>query len=182
MTASWRCGPGVTMPWPGCRSSSPKCVPPKSAGGCFSIGRSRRRGDGACPRCAGTGPRPEPIASVNARPAELRSTRLNTKFTSVNHWPTRSFLSSDQPTVKASRSPSSGAIVPGLAALFLNEMNAFDADAALDRLDHVVDREARDRRRGQRLHLDAGWARDLDGSANDAAGQLVVGRNVQRDL
>ena len=72
--------------------------------------------------------------------------------------------------------------MPGLAALFLNEMNAFDADAALGRLDHVVDREARDRHRGQRLHLDTGWARDLDGSANDAAGQLRVGRNVQRDL
>jgi len=103
MTASWRCGPGVTMPWR-LSLSSPKCYDgsvrgtldrlkmcaAEECGGCSSIVRSRRRGDGACPRCAGTGPRPEPIASCNARPAKLRSPRLNTKFTSVNHWLKRS--------------------------------------------------------------------------------------------
>jgi hypothetical protein len=33
-----------------------------------------------------------------------------------------------------------GLIVTGFAALFFDQMNAFDADAALHRLDHVVDR------------------------------------------
>src|SRR3954453_21734775 len=42
-------------------------------------------------------------------------------------------------------SSSSGAIMPGFAADFLDEMDAFDANAALNRLDHVVDREAGDR-------------------------------------
>ena len=45
-------------------------------------------------------------------------------------------------------------------------MKAFDANAALDRLDHVVDRQTRDRHRGQRLHLDAGRAGDLDSGAH----------------
>ena len=43
----------------------------KSAKGCFLIGRSRRRGGGACPRYAATGLRPEPIASVTAALAEF---------------------------------------------------------------------------------------------------------------
>src|SRR5882724_11901097 len=74
------------------------------------------------------------------------------------------------------------AIMTGLAAYFLDQMNAFDANAALHRLDHVVDRKTSDRHRRQRFHLDAGWAGDLDGGADDAAGQFFVGRDVERDL
>ena len=74
------------------------------------------------------------------------------------------------------------AIVSGLAALFLDQMNAFDANAALDRLDHVVDRQARNRYRRQRLHLDAGRAGDLYGGADDAARQLLVRGDVERDF
>jgi len=36
-----------------------------------------------------------------------------------------------------------GAIMAGFAAHFFDEVNAFDADAALDRLDHVVNRQTR---------------------------------------
>jgi hypothetical protein len=72
--------------------------------------------------------------------------------------------------------------VAGIAADLLDQVNAFDADAALDRLDHVVDRQARDRDRGQRLHLDAGRARHLDAGADDAAGQLGIGCDIDRDL
>src|SRR5437667_5993496 len=75
-----------------------------------------------------------------------------------------------------------GAIMPGRAALFLDEMNALDVDAALGRLDHVVDRQARDRHRGQRLHLDAGRSGDLDACPYDAAGQFFIRRDVERDL
>src|SRR6201995_2970668 len=63
------------------------------------------------------------------------------------------------------RTAGSGPIMPRFAPRFLNEMNAFDAHAALGRLDHVVDGEAGDRHRCQRLHLDAGRARHLDGCA-----------------
>jgi len=46
------------------------------------------------------------------------------------------------------RSPSiGGAIVSGLAAFFLDEVDALDATAALHRLDHVVDRKTRNRHR-----------------------------------
>src|SRR4051812_41394055 len=66
-----------------------------------------------------------------------------------------------------------GAIMSGLAALFLDEVDALDADAAFDRLDHVVDRETRHRHRRQRLHLDAGRPGDLDGGADGAAGHFL---------
>ena len=61
-------------------------------------------------------------------------------------------------------------------------MNGFDADAAFRRLDHVVDRQARHRHRGQRFHLDPGRAGDLHGGAHDAAGQLLVGHNIHGDF
>ena len=74
------------------------------------------------------------------------------------------------------------AIMSGLAALLLDEVNALDADAALGRLDHVVDGEAGDRHGGQRLHLDAGWAGDLHGGLHDAAGQFYIRRDVEGDF
>jgi len=61
-------------------------------------------------------------------------------------------------------------------------LNALDADAALYRLDHVVDRQTRDRHGGQRLHLDTGRAGDLHRGAHNAAGEVFVGRDVQRDF
>ena len=80
------------------------------------------------------------------------------------------------------RRPHSSAVVAGLAALFLNEMNGFDAHAALDRLDHVVDRQTRDGDGGERLHLDAGRAFDLHRRSHDAAGKLAIRRDVDGDL
>src|SRR5829696_5687109 len=84
----------------------------------------------------------------------------------------------------ATPSPGStpGAIMAGLAADLLDEMDAFDANAALDRLDHVVDRKTGDRHRRQRFHLDACRTGDLDGGADDAAGQFFVWRDVEGDL
>src|SRR3954466_14224022 len=70
------------------------------------------------------------------------------------------------------REGSGRAVVPGLAALFFGQMNAVDAHAALNRLDHVIDRQAGDRHRGQRLHLDAGRAENLYGRADDTARQF----------
>ena len=48
---------------------------------------------------------------------------------------------------------------PRFAAALLDQPDALDAHAALDRLHHVVDGQAGDRDGGERLHLDAGLAR-----------------------
>src|ERR1700688_4854491 len=74
------------------------------------------------------------------------------------------------------------AVAAGAAAAFLNEPDALDAHAAFDRFHHIVDGEAGDRYRGERLHLDAGLARDLYAGPHDKAGQLGVGRDVDLDL
>src|SRR5262252_5742259 len=55
-----------------------------------------------------------------------------------------------------------GPVMPGFPAAFLDDADHLDDHAALDCLDHVVDREASDRNGGQRLHLDAGLPRHLD--------------------
>src|ERR1700722_844965 len=60
-----------------------------------------------------------------------------------------------------------GAIAPRFAAALLDQANALDAHAALDRLHHVVDGETGDRHRGQRLHLDTGLAGHLGSGAHD---------------
>src|SRR5437899_13050257 len=61
------------------------------------------------------------------------------------------------------------AVYPGFPADLLDEPDVREARAALDRLQHVVEREPRDRDRGQRLHLDTrlgrGRDRRLDGDA-----------------
>src|SRR4029079_10606133 len=57
----------------------------------------------------------------------------------------------------------------GLAAALLDQSDPLDVRATLDRLDHVVNGEARDRHRGQRFHLDAGVAFHLHGRADDKA-------------
>src|SRR4051794_19728766 len=46
--------------------------------------------------------------------------------------------------------------VPAAAAGLLQQLDALDAHAPLEALDHVVDRERRDRRGGHGLHLDPG--------------------------
>ena len=62
---------------------------------------------------------------------------------------------------------------PDLPPCLLDQADALDADAAIGGLHHVVDRQAADRDGGQRLHLDAGWAGDLDRRAHAAARQLA---------
>src|SRR6185312_6498107 len=44
---------------------------------------------------------------------------------------------------------------PAAPAGLLDQRDRGDLDAPLERLDHVVDRQGGDRRRGHRLHLDA---------------------------
>ena len=64
---------------------------------------------------------------------------------------------------------------PERPPLFAQQADALDPHAAVDRLDHVVDRQAGDRDGGQRLHLDAGLARRPSTSARHAdAGQRLV--------
>src|SRR5579862_1364290 len=68
------------------------------------------------------------------------------------------------------------------AAALFDEPNAFDAHAAFDRFDHVVDREAGDRDRGERFHLDAGFAGNFDPRSHLYSRQFDVGRDVDLDL
>src|SRR5260370_40012547 len=68
------------------------------------------------------------------------------------------------------------------AAALLEEPDRLDAHAAFERLGHVVDGEAGDRDRGQRLHLHAGSSGHLGGGADDQAGQVAVGLDLDLDL
>src|SRR5580692_8570561 len=74
------------------------------------------------------------------------------------------------------------AIMPGPAAALLDQPDAFDAHGAIDGFHHVIDGEAGDRYRRQRLHLDAGLPRDLDTRRDFDARQLGVRRGVDLDL
>ena len=59
----------------------------------------------------------------------------------------------------------------GFPAFLLDEAHTFDDHRFIDRLQHVVERQAGDRHGGQRLHLDAGLAGDFDfGCDADAGG------------
>src|SRR5216684_6980400 len=69
-----------------------------------------------------------------------------------------------------------------LAAALLDEPDRLDAHAAFERLGHVVDRETGDRDRGQRLHLHAGSSGHLGGGADEQAGQVAVGLDLDLDL
>src|ERR1700680_2775556 len=73
-------------------------------------------------------------------------------------------------------------IEAGLAAALLDEPDRLDAHAAFERLGHVVDRETGDRDRGKRLHLHAGSSRHLGGGANDQAGQVAIGLDLDLHL
>ena len=68
------------------------------------------------------------------------------------------------------------------AAAFLDQPHLFDAHAPVDRLGHVVDREAGDGDGGQRLHLDAGRPDASRLGPHGEAGQGVVGRDVDQNL
>src|SRR6202035_2710232 len=68
------------------------------------------------------------------------------------------------------------------AAAFLDQPDALDAHAAVDRLHHVIDGEAGDRYGGQRFHLDAGLAGHFCARRDANAGQLGIGRDVDFDL
>ena len=61
--------------------------------------------------------------------------------------------------------------LPGLSAFFLDEANAIDSHRFIDRLQHVVERQACDRHGSQRFHLDAGLAGDFDFSFDEDAGR-----------
>src|SRR5262245_24635800 len=75
-----------------------------------------------------------------------------------------------------------GLIEARLAAALLDEPDRLDAHAALERLGHVVDGEAGDRHRRERLHLDAGASGHLGGGADGEAGELAVGLDLDLDL
>ena len=66
-----------------------------------------------------------------------------------------------------------GAVMAAAAATLLDQPDAFNAHAALYGFHHVVDVQARDRDRGQRLHLDAGWSGNLDLRPDIDAGGFV---------
>src|SRR5580700_4568545 len=70
----------------------------------------------------------------------------------------------------------------GPATAFFDQPDSFDAHAALDRFHHVIDGETGDRYCGQRFHLNAGLAGDLDAGFDDDARQLGVRRDVDLDL
>src|SRR5262245_63334080 len=69
-----------------------------------------------------------------------------------------------------------------LAAALLEEADALDAHAALERLHHVVDGQAGDRDRGQRLHLDPSWSADLDARTHPEARRLALGLDVDGNV
>ena len=68
------------------------------------------------------------------------------------------------------------------AAALLQQADALDAHAALERLHHVVDGEAGDRDRGQRFHLHPGPAIHLDACAHVKTRQLALRRNIYGDV
>ena len=70
----------------------------------------------------------------------------------------------------------------GFAAGFFQKPDAFDTHAALDRLHHVIDGQAGDRRRRQRLHLDAGRPRHLHGRGHVNARQRGIGLEFDETL
>src|SRR5512143_2494949 len=94
---------------------------------------------GGCVRCAArsavsTRPWPSCSATVSAGNGSApASTRCNASATGINAMILRL-----------------RAVVAGLAAALLQQADALDAHAALDRLDHVVDGQAGDRHRGER--------------------------------
>ena len=79
--------------------------------------------------------------------------------------------------VRGASGPAGRIQSPLLPPLLRDEADRADLDAALDALDHVVDGQGGDGRRGHRLHLDAGLAgrRGLGADAQHA------GRAVRRD-
>src|SRR5260370_12665085 len=73
-------------------------------------------------------------------------------------------------------------IMPRPSAALLEQADALDAHATLERLDHVVDGQAGDGDRGQRFHLDPGRPSDFDAGAHPEAGRLAFGLNVDSNV
>src|SRR5262245_1685808 len=96
--------------------------------------------------------------------------------------PSSTRLSASATGISAATASPLRAIVAGLAAGFFQELDALDAHATFHALHHVVDGQAGDRNRGERLHLDAGLAGDLHGRAHHQARLLAVGVDIDGDL
>jgi ribosomal protein S27E len=71
--------------------------------------------------------------------------------------------------------------VSGFAAFFLEQLDALDTHAAIDRLAHVVHREQADAHRSQRLHFNAGTADRLHRGAAVHRRSLAVDRKLDID-
>src|SRR3954467_1283564 len=125
---------------------------------------------GCVRRAARSSERTRPSASLSAtRSAASGSTRSSTR-------------ASASATGSSATLCSLREIRSRFAAAFLDQADALDAHAALHRLLHIVDRDARDGHRRARLHLDAGLAGELAGPAHNEAGQLAIRRDVDFDL
>src|ERR1700692_3336582 len=109
-----------------------------------------------------------------------RSTRASASATGINAT-ARSPKARERPR-RVAGSAILGPIAPRFAAALLDQANALDAHAALDRLHPVVDGEAGDRHRGEGLHLDTGLTGHMGGGAHDEAGQLAIRLNLHGDL
>src|SRR5680860_1758700 len=70
----------------------------------------------------------------------------------------------------------------GAAAGLLDQPNAGEGHGAVDRLAHVVEGEARDGNRGQRLHFHARLAFDFGRGFHAQTDGVALRREVERDL
>ena len=69
---------------------------------------------------------------------------------------------------------------PAAAALLGDQLHPLDHDVTLQRLGHVVQRQRRHGRRGERLHLDPGAGRDADLGRDRHAPSGAIRRQVHR--
>src|SRR5262245_27095795 len=76
-----------------------------------------------------------------------------------------------------------GATVRAAAtAALLDQTDAADRHAAIDRLAHVVEGQRRDRDRGERLHLDPGARLHAYPALDGDARRRVIGRELDVDV
>src|SRR5262249_5249068 len=122
-----------------------------------------------------------------------RSAARSAASTRLAEWAIGTFSAGSGPTFSSTRASASATesnamsvlgrlIEARLAAALLDKPDRLDAHAALERLGHVVDCEAGDRHRRERLHLDAGAARHFGGGPNGEAGQVAVRLDLDLDL
>src|ERR1043166_9318696 len=121
---------------------------------------------------------------VRSAARSAASTRPCASATATSSAGSAATLSSTRASASATGSKATsclrGVPITGLAAALFDQADALDAHAALDRFDHVVDRQTRDGGRGERLHLVSGPAGDADGCAHDDARE--VGLRHQFDV